>query len=196
MLVIFAGLPGTGKSTLALKLADQIGTVYLRIVGEKGYRVAYAVAQDNLRLIADAVNALEIRRSAWRSVAQCVGVRSVEIEVVCSDQAEHRRRVETRSAVVPVTWQEVMTRLYEPGTREYIRIDTAGQGIDQSLQPYNRWCRPASALDVGSGSKFTVLSPSGIGEERTFWARATGQECQIPAVPWCRLTGEDGDDRR
>jgi predicted kinase len=57
MLVIFGGLPGTGKSTLALKLADQMGAVYLRIdtieraiaagedlsVGEKGYRVAYAV---------------------------------------------------------------------------------------------------------------------------------------------------------
>jgi DNA polymerase III delta prime subunit len=30
MLIIFGGLPGTGKSTLALKLADQLGAMYLR----------------------------------------------------------------------------------------------------------------------------------------------------------------------
>jgi Fe-S cluster assembly ATPase SufC len=31
MLVIFGGLPGTGKSTLALRLSGQVGAVYLRI---------------------------------------------------------------------------------------------------------------------------------------------------------------------
>jgi predicted kinase len=83
MLVIFGGLPGTGKSTLAVRLAGEVGAVYLRIdtieramidanealsVGERGYLVAYAVAEDNLRLghtvIADSVNPLEITRTA------------------------------------------------------------------------------------------------------------------------------------
>src|SRR5437867_6292128 len=133
MLVIFGGLPGTGKSTLALRLARQLRAVYLRIdtieramvegegassVGEGGYCVAYAVAEDNLRLghtvIADSVNPLQITRSAWLNVAKRVGVASVEIEVICSDRVEHRHRVETRSAIVPVTWQEVVTRDYEP----------------------------------------------------------------------------------
>ena len=152
MLVIFGGLPGTGKSTLALKLAGQWRAVYLRIdtieramvggeeassVGDRGYGVAYAVAEDNLRLghtvIADSVNPLQITRSAWLSVAKRVGVQSVEIEVICSDRAEHRHRVETRSAIVPVTWQEVVTRNYEPWIGEHIRIDTSGQTIDRSL---------------------------------------------------------------
>ena len=152
MLVIFGGLPGTGKSTLALRLASHIRAVYLRIdtielaivageetvpIGEEGYRVAYAVADDNLRLghtvIADSVNPLPITRSAWRSVAERVGARAVEIEVICSDQAEHRQRIETRVVEVPVSWEEVVTRHFEPWTTEHIRIDTAGQSIEQSF---------------------------------------------------------------
>ena len=152
MLVIFGGLPGTGKSTLAVRLAGEVGAVYLRIdtieramidanealsVGERGYLVAYAVAEDNLRLghtvIAASVNPLEITRTAWRNVAQRAGVNSVEIEVVCSDQAEHRHRVETRVAPVQVTWQEVVERNFEPWIGEHIRINTAGQKIEQSL---------------------------------------------------------------
>lgn len=152
MLIIFGGLPGTGKSTLALRLATELRAFYLRIdtieramaereddysVEETGYRVAYAVAEENLRLgltvIADSVNALEATRGTWRGVAERVGVRSVEIEVVCSDQAEHRDRLQTRTALIPVTWQEVVTRLYERWTSEHVRIDTAGQSIDQSL---------------------------------------------------------------
>jgi predicted kinase len=152
MLVIFSGLPGAGKSTLAQRLAAETGAVWLRIdtieyamadgeeaveVGAAGYRVAYAVAEDNLRLgqtvIGDSVNALEITRRAWRSAAERAGVRAVEIEVVCSDPAEHRRRVEMRSVLIPVTWQEVIERHYEPWTGARIRIDTAGQDIDQSF---------------------------------------------------------------
>lgn len=150
MLVIFSGLPGTGKTTLALRLAGETGAVYLRIdtieramagpeedVGEKGYLVAYAVAEDNLRLghtvIADSVNPAEITRKAWRNVAARAGVTAVEIEIVCSDRAEHRSRVETRDAIIAVTWQEVEARDYESWTGDLIRIDTAGRDIEQSL---------------------------------------------------------------
>jgi predicted kinase len=152
MLVIFGGLPGTGKSTLALNLAGETRAVYLRIdtieralvdgdearyIGEEGYRVAYAVAADNLRLghtvIADSVNPLVITREAWRNVAARAGVGAVEIEVLCSDRIEHRRRVETRIAPISVMWQEVEARDFEPWTGDHIRIDTAGQDIEQSL---------------------------------------------------------------
>jgi predicted kinase len=107
------------------------------LLGEKGYRVAYAVADDNLCLgrtvIADSVNPLEITRSAWRDVAKRVGAKAVEIEVVCSDQAEHRHRIETRAVDVPVSWDEVVTRRFEAWITKHIRIDTAGQNIEQSF---------------------------------------------------------------
>ena len=89
MLIVFGGLPGTGKTTLARAFAQQRRATYLRIdtieqalqssemlageVGPAGYMVAYALAEANLRLggivVADSVNPLAITRDAWRKVA-------------------------------------------------------------------------------------------------------------------------------
>ena len=96
MLIIFGGLSGTGKTTIARELARQIGAVHLRIdsieqairdcssgaagLDEAGYRVGYAVAEDNLRIgrtvVADSVNPLQITRDAWLEVGRCAGARS------------------------------------------------------------------------------------------------------------------------
>ena len=107
------------------------------VSGPEGYEVAYAIAADNLRLgrtvIVDSVNPIEVTRSAWRGVAQRTGRRYVEIEVVCSDRAEHRRRVETRTADIAghllPTWQDVCEREYE-AWQAGIVVDTAGRHIE------------------------------------------------------------------
>lgn len=161
MLIVFCGLPGTGKTTLAQALAHELGAAYLRIdtiehaiwnsdasrtVGETGYRVAYALAEDNLRLgrivVADSVNPLRITRDAWRNVAKRAGVTSVDVVVRCSDQAEHRRRVETRKTEFDVTWQDVLDRKFEPWDLEHVVIDTAGQTVEQSLAAMQVALRP------------------------------------------------------
>src|SRR5687768_13643980 len=129
MLIVLSGLPGTGKTTIARKLATELAAVYLRIdsveqsirgagrpVEGEGYSVAYAVAEDNLRLgrivVADCVNPLPLTRSEWRAVADRSGVPALDVEIVCSDADEHRRRVETRAADISghrlPTWQEVI----------------------------------------------------------------------------------------
>jgi predicted kinase len=155
MLIIFAGLPGTGKSTLARALAERLQAVYVRIdtieqalrnTGREptveGYLVGYSVAGDNLRLghtvVADSVNPIPITREAWRDVAARAGTNALEIEVVCSDRAEHRRRVETRTVdvpdLVPPSWQAVETRDYAAWDRPPIVIDTAGKSVTESLE--------------------------------------------------------------
>ena len=113
---------------------------------DAGYRVAYAVAADNLRLgrtvIADCVNPVAASRTAWRVVAAAVPVAAVEIEIVCSNADEHRRRVETRSldlpGLVPPTWAEIETEVrtggYEPWDRERIVVDTARSTVAENVR--------------------------------------------------------------
>jgi predicted kinase len=109
---------------------------------EAGYRIAYAIAEDNLRIgrtvVADSVNPLEITREAWREVGRRVQVRTVEIEVICSDPEEHHRRVVQRTGdftgLKLPTWQEVVEREYQPWHREHILVDTATQRVEESVR--------------------------------------------------------------
>lgn len=155
-LFIFSGLPGSGKSELARYLSRWLGAVYVRIDtieqalreqellvnGPAAYAVAYCVAADNLRLglsvVADSVNPLQVTREAWRDVARLVGASFRDIEVICSDEAEHRQRVETRESDVPglrlPSWQDVVGRRYESWQQERIVIDTAGETPAQSRE--------------------------------------------------------------
>lgn len=106
-------------------------------VGPAGYIVGYGIAEANLRLghvvVADSVNPLAITRDAWRDVAGRAGARLVEVEVVCSDPVEHRRRVETRTitvvGLVGPTWAEVVGRERDAWVRAPVMVDTAGRGI-------------------------------------------------------------------
>jgi predicted kinase len=155
VLIVLSGLPGTGKTTIARKLTRELAAVYLRIdsieqsirgagrpVEAEGYSVAYAVAEDNLRLgrivVADCVNPWPLTRSEWRSVADRTGVPALDVEIVCSDAGEHRRRVETRAADIAghrlPTWQEVVERDYRPWDAERIVIDTARLSVEQSVR--------------------------------------------------------------
>jgi len=148
-LYIFAGLPGSGKSTLAQAVARHYNAVYLRIdtveqalrdlcsvnVQGEGYRLAYRIASDNLHLdrsvVADSCNPIELTRREWEQVAQESDVAYFNIEVVCSDSREHRRRIETRVAEVAglqlPTWQDVQSREYHDWTVDRIIVDTAGR---------------------------------------------------------------------
>jgi predicted kinase len=157
-LIVFAGLPGAGKSAIAAELAARIGAVYLRIdtieqairdspgitqpINEEGYRVAYALAANNLKLgasvIADCVNSIQESRDGWRDVARMANANLLEVEVICSDRALHKQRVETRTAGIPglklPSWEQVMAREYEPWDRDHLMIDTADRQISACVE--------------------------------------------------------------
>lgn len=154
MLIVLSGLPGVGKTTIARELAHSLAAVYLRIdsieqalrqagldVEAEGYAVAHAVAADNLRagqtVVADCVNPWPLTRNEWRALAEAIGVPVVEIEIVCSDEIEHRRRVESRVADIvghrAPTWQQVVERDYRAWDRPRLVVDTAGKGVQESV---------------------------------------------------------------
>jgi hypothetical protein len=72
------------------------------------------------------------------SLAKRAGVPALDVEIVCSDAGEHRRRVEARAAEIPghrlPTWQEVVERDYRPWDVERIVIDTARLSVEQSVR--------------------------------------------------------------
>ena len=136
-------------------LAKRLAAAYLRIdtveqalldlcsfnAEGEGYRLSYRVAADNLHLgvsvVADSCNTMELTRREWQAVAAANGANCSDIEICCSDEAEHRRRVETRDGgsqglYVP-SWTEVQNRRYEPWQSDRVVVDTAGKTIDESF---------------------------------------------------------------
>jgi predicted kinase len=174
LLIEFGGLPGSGKSTLARMLADDTKAVWLRIdeiegamrrngltaeqTGVAAYSVAHDVAANHLgrglTVIADAVNPVAAARDGWRDLAAAVSAGHLVIETVCSDSAEHRRRVETRDSDLPgwthPTWAQTneMAVEYQPRTDNRLVLDTS-QPVDASYQELTahlalRHARPGS----------------------------------------------------
>jgi predicted kinase len=158
VLVVIGGLPATGKSTIGKILADQIRVPYLRVdriehaivawselshpLGPVGYAVAYELAKEQLELgldvIVECVNPIALTRDAWRKTAVDADAVILEVEVVCSDESEHRRRVENRTSdvdgLLKPTWAAVIEREYEPWNRRHIVLDSAKMSAESAAK--------------------------------------------------------------
>ncbi len=162
LLVVLAGRPGTGKTTLGRRLASALQAAFLRIdaiettvvhcglaqrpVGPVGYLAAQEIAAGTLALgvpvVVDAVNPVPEARAMWKEVAEVA--RLVVFETVIADRTEHRRRVTKRTPdlvgqVVP-TWQEVMAA-------EYFPWDEARDGLRWVIDMTDTEAGVAIALD-------------------------------------------------
>jgi hypothetical protein len=131
-LIVFSGLPGTGKSELAEAAGQALGVpVFAKDwmestvkafgrtrderAGDIGYGLLTTLAGRQLRLgqsaILDSVASTESIRQAWRALAADQRAAFCVIECVCSDQAVHRARLAERKRNIPgwpeLEWAEV-----------------------------------------------------------------------------------------
>ena len=153
-LVVVAGLPGTGMTTLARPLAESLAAAYLRVdavetalervtgtpAGIAGYAVVHEVAASNLLLglpvVIDAVSPVPESRASWQGLAERAGAALTVLETRLDDAAEHRRRVEARLPDLPEqrvpTWSDVTSLDYaqwdEDRDGERTSVDTTDRG--------------------------------------------------------------------
>ena len=150
MLVAMAGLPGSGKSTIAELVGEARGKPIISVdpiessilragidpdqpTGLAAYLVAETLVESVLRsgrggLIVDAVNAVLPAREQWVRLAKQFNEPLVFIEVVCSDPTVHRARLEARSRNLP--------HLTEP----------TWYAVEQSLDEYAEWTGPSAEV--------------------------------------------------
>src|SRR5579872_6232287 len=141
-LIIFAGLPCSGKSTLAESISRTLSMPVFSVdpieaamwrgglakdqTGIAAYDVVATLVDEHLRLghcvIVDAVNSVEALRDGWRNLAAKYRAEMKIIECICADEAIHRRRVEGRvrniAGMPEITWAYVLERRteYQPWT--------------------------------------------------------------------------------
>ena len=158
VLISFSGLPGVGKTTVARAVAQEIGATYLRVdsieaalkssslqihpAEDAGYLAAIAVAKDNLLqgldVVADTVNPIELTRRWWAEAAMACNARLLNVEMACSNRAEHRRRIEERrSDIVGLDlpdWKRVQSRDYEDWAGNRLLLDTSKLSVNDCVK--------------------------------------------------------------
>jgi predicted kinase len=151
MLIVVAGLPGSGKSTMADDLGRALNCAVLGVdqaeaamwragvspsapTHHAAYLVVGALAAEQLALghdvIVDAVNGPEPARAQWRDLAAEMGAELTFIVVECGDDRVYRDRVEHRTRNIEgfpePTWEGVLRRRadFPPWTDERLTVDS------------------------------------------------------------------------
>lgn len=176
LLVVVGGLPAVGKTTVCRALLEGRPMTWLRVdsieqalrrsgemlpgaPGGAGYWAAAAVAGDVLStggdVLVECVNPLPITRRLWARTAADADASFLGVKLVCSDTAEHRRRVEQRvsdiEGLVLPDWRAVRQRDYESWPEADLRVDTARLEAAGAAERIACACSSAMAPGVGPG---------------------------------------------
>lgn len=126
-LIVFAGLPGTGKSSLARALARELRAAYLdkdtikdcamrlasqmkleqaaQLAGALSYELLVDLARDNLTVglpvVVDSPAAYQLFRDKIKALARALRADLKLIECICTDERMLRERVERRGRDLP-----------------------------------------------------------------------------------------------
>lgn len=193
LLVVVGGLPAVGKTAVCRALlgerpmtppmtwlrVDSIEQALRRsgemapdMPGGAGYYAAAAVAGDVLStggdVLVECVNPLPITRRLWERTAVDAGSRLLQVELVCSDRDEHRRRVEQRvsdiEGLVLPDWRDVLQRDYAPWPEADLRLDTGRLEVTGAAELIARACSSSvSSTRLVQGCSADDRGPLGEG---------------------------------
>jgi predicted kinase len=144
-LIIFTGLPGTGKSTLASAIAQRLKIPLfardrlehtLRLSGIEypasaytAYDLMTTLAREQLNTgqsaMLDSVASPPKLRETWLALAQDYHADVRVIRCICSDEAVHRQRIAARDHWQPFTWEDV-----EKSKRSYVAWEIEALTLD------------------------------------------------------------------
>ena len=168
-LIVFSGLPGTGKSTLAEAVGKSLGipvfakdwleavllsnglksTSEDKSLGFASYELLTVLTERQLVLgqsvILDSVAATRTIRSAWYQLAEQYHANCRIIECVCSDESFHRRLLKQRQRNIPgwheLDWSEVerVKQYYFPWEGEHLVLDLT-HPFDENFLKAKTYC--------------------------------------------------------
>jgi len=202
LLVVIGGLPAVGKTAVCRALlgerpmtppmtwlrVDSIEQALRRsgemapdMPGGAGYYAAAAVAGDVLStggdVLVECVNPLPITRRLWERTAADAGSRLLQVELVCSDRDEHRRRVEQRvsdiAGLVLPDWRDVLQRDYAPWPEADLRLDTGRLEVTGAAELIARAC----SSSVSSVSTARLVRGSSADVRGSLGEGARGSAC-------------------
>jgi predicted kinase len=168
-LIIFSGLPGTGKSLLAEAMGRALGIPVFakdwleatlikselvaanrnKPLGSAGYQLLTMLAERQFMLgqsaILDSVASTQSIRNTWSQLAEQYHTRWRVIECICSDETLHRLRLKQRNRQIPgwheLEWSEVerVKGYYAPWEGERLVLDMV-DSFDENFSKVRIYC--------------------------------------------------------
>lgn len=168
-MIIFSGLPGTGKSTLAETVGRQLGIPVfakdwleaslilsglgsrddLKQLGFAGYELLTVLAERqfmlNQSVILDSVASTQNIRTKWHQLAKQYGAERRVIECICSDESLHRARLKDRRRNIPgwheLEWTDIeKVKQYYPAWEEERLVLDMVHSVDENVLKATSYC--------------------------------------------------------